>query len=1108
MAVATLVALAIGPSRAFRRARVNVALALVLSPSIGLAGTWTAFGPETVVRGGGGSTLVTRTFSVLNVDTPYTLRIRNGSSSVPPANRVTIVLNGAPVLGPFTLNPANSVVSLPVGLIPTNQLIIESTGGRGGTVTVDVVGVDVDLPTISASITPAPGPLGWLHSNATVTFICADRTSGVASCPALVTLSADGGNQQVTGTVTDRAGNQTSTSVLVNIDKTAPTITAAISPLPDGAGWNSTPATVTFACADSLSGLASCSTPVTVTTPGRTVVTGVAADRAGNTATITAIVNFSTSFFTLRNYGGKCLDFGTSPQPSGPVAIQDCNGSASQQLRVEEMNSQHTVRLHAGPAVLGFQYDPGASLGDPTTAPMPTEGPITLQPETDGSSPLANKRQFFVLDGDSLIAALNRNFVVEVQNARGANGTPVVLGRRDLSDAEFWDFRAVDESGRAPTTGFVRVETNCDLLRYLALAVPGQPPNDCPPGGPPTPAGPGTVIQIAPEATINLSGLYPLQLPAGVTLRGGRRGTAVGPRLCMAPDCDENRPIDVPGESMIEITGDDVRITGLRLEGPSRRTDPNAAQIRGIIAHEAATGHKRTIVDHNDISGWTAAGVEVRGGDASINIDTCDIPVPAGHSTIVNRNFIHHNRKQEKGYGVVAALGGFPLVEGNTFLANRHAIAANGGAHTGYRAGFNLVLSEAPLQVGYGPFDFYTHDFDQHGNGDDGIPLLDIEGFGGRGGLYEDIYRNTFLATNRVSFEIRAQPCHDSDIRQNVFLQNQHDALDYKPSPIDFSINSVLPASLVMNIQDVPNQFEHDNPTNRLAVGDFDGDGVEDLFLATGAAWYYAPAGAAEWRYLNDKTAPLDLLRFGDFDGDGRTDVVGVNEGDILVSWGGVSDWERLNVAPGPITDIAVGNFVSDFTGDQRDDLFYADGARWLVSSGGAAPFVETQTSSYRVSDLRFGDFDGDGATDVFGVGPGTWRVSYGAASFWTPLPVALTSDINGLIVADFDGDGRADVAKASNVNFTLNVASFTVNRWTLSISRGGATDWASHDITQTGDCTLTLPLNSPLVAGIGRVDGIPGADLLLWGAKDGNNLCVVSGGVGAAQRQSAQDMR
>src|SRR5262249_14738494 len=94
------------------------------------------------------------------------------------------------------------------------------------------------------------------------------------------------------------------------------------------------------------------------------------------------------------------------------------------------------------------------------------------------------------------------------------------------------------------------------------------------------------------------------------------------------------------------------------------------------------------------------------------------------------------------------------------------------------------------------------------------------------------------------------------------------------------------------------NRFAITDPTARLAVGDFDGDGQDDLFLATGNSWLYSPGGQREWRYLNSAPDTIDQLLFGDFDGDGRTDVVAMRNGKLFVSWGGISAFDPLNPNP------------------------------------------------------------------------------------------------------------------------------------------------------------------------------------------------------------------
>jgi hypothetical protein len=150
------------------------------------------------------------------------------------------------------------------------------------------VRIDGTAPTISASQSPAANGAGWNKTPVTVTFTCADGTSGVASCTSPATVSGDGAAQVVPGTATDNAGNSAATSASVNLDATAPTITPSL-PAANAAGWYRAPVTASFSCGDATSGIASCTAPTEVATEGAgQSVTGTAVDTAGNSATAVA----------------------------------------------------------------------------------------------------------------------------------------------------------------------------------------------------------------------------------------------------------------------------------------------------------------------------------------------------------------------------------------------------------------------------------------------------------------------------------------------------------------------------------------------------------------------------------------------------------------------------------------------------------------------------------------------------------------------------------------------------------------------------------------------------------------------------------------------------
>jgi hypothetical protein len=179
----------------------------------------------------------------------------------------------------------------------------KSAGGTSDPISVPFK-IDATDPTIDAAATPLPNAAGWNNTDVLVEFDCDDNLSGVVECPADVTVMAEGQDQLIERTVYDNAGNSATTSVTVSLDKTAPTITGAASPVANGFGWNNTDVDVDFNCTDSLSGVASCLGDTTLTEEGEGQgVVGTATDNAGNAATATVTVSIDKTDPTITDQG-------------------------------------------------------------------------------------------------------------------------------------------------------------------------------------------------------------------------------------------------------------------------------------------------------------------------------------------------------------------------------------------------------------------------------------------------------------------------------------------------------------------------------------------------------------------------------------------------------------------------------------------------------------------------------------------------------------------------------------------------------------------------------------------------------------------------------------
>lgn len=194
---------------------------------------------------------------------------------------------------PQTVQVSTSLGALAPGTY-TGHVTITAAGAQGSpavaTATLTVV-PDVP-PSISASATPAANAAGWNNSNVTVSFVCAAGSYPLASCSPPSVVSTEGANQSVCGSAVDSAGISATACATVSLDKTAPTITGAVSPLPNAAGWNTSNVTVTYTCSDSLSGVVACPAPQVVSTEGKAQpISASVSDKAGNTATTSVSIN-------------------------------------------------------------------------------------------------------------------------------------------------------------------------------------------------------------------------------------------------------------------------------------------------------------------------------------------------------------------------------------------------------------------------------------------------------------------------------------------------------------------------------------------------------------------------------------------------------------------------------------------------------------------------------------------------------------------------------------------------------------------------------------------------------------------------------------------------
>lgn len=287
------------------RAKISIALILLISSATAVAGTFTVHGPQVFVRADGQPVTEVVNFNVMDPTAEYTIIVTNGGledddNTGEKVSSGEVLVNGIQILGPSDFGQNVTQVIRPVTLLGANTLSVELHGKPGGAIAVEIVGIDDVAPTITAAAQPSPNEAGWNNGTVIVTFDCSDDTSGIQSCPDPIVVGVDGANQVISGTATDRAGNTETASVTLNIDTTQPAIDFSLTPVVNAQGWHNADTTVSFVCTDALSGIFSCSDPVSIVTEGANQeATGTAIDVADNTATAVATVSLDKTNPTI-----------------------------------------------------------------------------------------------------------------------------------------------------------------------------------------------------------------------------------------------------------------------------------------------------------------------------------------------------------------------------------------------------------------------------------------------------------------------------------------------------------------------------------------------------------------------------------------------------------------------------------------------------------------------------------------------------------------------------------------------------------------------------------------------------------------------------------------
>lgn len=273
-----------------------------LISSLSHASTFIAFGPETFIRKTGKPVVEMVSFTVKNPDTTYTLYIYNGGTNAEykRVSSAVVTLNGTTIFDTNDFNQQVSILKKGVNVSASNELQVEIRGRPGGALTVVLKGTDETLPDITI-ISPEDGvllntPSITVTGNASdsISWIKSVTVNGTSAGLTGETYTSDiqltEGQNTITATATDAAGNTGTATITVTLDTTPPAVTSTTPVDNDTGVLVNTTITATFSEEIDASTITTTTFSLNSETSG--AISGSVTNN-GNTATFTPLDNLS-----------------------------------------------------------------------------------------------------------------------------------------------------------------------------------------------------------------------------------------------------------------------------------------------------------------------------------------------------------------------------------------------------------------------------------------------------------------------------------------------------------------------------------------------------------------------------------------------------------------------------------------------------------------------------------------------------------------------------------------------------------------------------------------------------------------------------------------------